>query len=228
MKKKIYFITQAKGGAGKSLLTFMLAEKYHDAIILDLDDATTTSSKQLAYRNPTMVPFLDPTTKRIDRGIFLELFQSISAADRDLFIADLGASVSEQLPKFFVLNQLEATLKLLQDNNIHIQLVCVIGGANIFNATMSYLVELVESTKGTIEITVAHNGMYPCSPSQQESLVDYVQTHNLTLIHFDLVEDKSERAMRNIENVLKNGQGLSNVSPFISLYFNESIKALKL
>jgi hypothetical protein len=228
MKKKVYFITQAKGGSGKSLLAFMLAQKYPEAIVLDLDDATTTSSKQLAYRNPTMVPFLDPTTKRIDRGIFMELFQSIATADRELFIADLGASVSEQLPKFFVLNRLGATLKLLHDNNIHIQLVCVIGGANIFNATMSYLVELVESTQGTIEITVAHNGMYPCSTSQQESLIDYVEKNNLILIPFDLAEDKSERAMRNIENVLKDGQGLSNVSPFISVYFNESIRELKL
>lgn len=83
MKKKIYFITQAKGGAGKSLLTFMLAEKYPEAIVLDLDDATTTSSKQLAYRNPTMIPFLDPTTKRIDRGTFMELFQSIATVNHE-------------------------------------------------------------------------------------------------------------------------------------------------
>jgi cellulose biosynthesis protein BcsQ len=67
MVRKIQFITQAKGGSGKSVLTFMLAEKYHDAILLDLDDATTTTMKQLAYRNPIHISFLDPLTKRIDR-----------------------------------------------------------------------------------------------------------------------------------------------------------------
>ena len=67
MNKKIYFITQAKGGAGKSVLTFMLAEKYKEAVILDLDDATTTTIKQLAYRKPIKVSIRDPTTKRIDR-----------------------------------------------------------------------------------------------------------------------------------------------------------------
>ncbi|PZR03352.1 MAG: hypothetical protein DI539_26365 [Flavobacterium psychrophilum] len=228
MTKTIHFITQAKGGSGKSVLAFMLAEKYKEAIILDLDDATTTSSKQLAYRSPTVVPFLDPKTKRIDRGMFMELFQSIAAVDRKLFIADLGASVSEQLPKFFELNRLEATLKILHDNSIRIQLVCVIGGANIFNATMSYLVELVDSAKGAFEIIVAQNGMYPCSPSQQEALEEYVEKNNFSLISFDLVEDKSERAMRNIENVLRDGKGLAGVSPFISVYFNESIRELKL
>lgn len=67
MGKKIYFITQAKGGSGKSVLAFMLAEKYKEAVLLDLDDATTTTTKQLAYRKPIKVSFLDPSTKRIDR-----------------------------------------------------------------------------------------------------------------------------------------------------------------
>ena len=226
--KKIYFITQGKGGAGKSLLTFMLAEKYQDAVILDLDDAIQSTKLQLAYREPTLVPFLDPATKRIDRGTFLDLFQSIALADHTLYIADLGGSVSEQLPKFFVLNNLQATLNLLQASNIYLQLVCVVGGGNIFKATMTYLDELVESTRGMIEIVVAHNGMYPCTPSQQEQLQQYVRETKVPLIPFDLAEDKNERAMRNIEKVLKDGQGLSGVSPFISVYFNESIKSLNL
>jgi cellulose biosynthesis protein BcsQ len=58
MKKKIYFITQAKGGTGKSVLAFMLAEKYREAVILDLDDATTTTIKQLAYRSRSRFHFL--------------------------------------------------------------------------------------------------------------------------------------------------------------------------
>ena len=77
MTKKIHFITQAKGGSGKSVLAFMLAEKYSQAAILDLDDATTTTMKQLAYRKPVKVSFLDPTTKRIDRGAFNGLFESV-------------------------------------------------------------------------------------------------------------------------------------------------------
>ncbi len=48
MKKKIHFITQAKGGSGKSVLAFMLAEKYRDAVILDLDDATAARPAAIA------------------------------------------------------------------------------------------------------------------------------------------------------------------------------------
>jgi cellulose biosynthesis protein BcsQ len=196
MNKKIYFITQAKGGAGKSVLAFMLAEKYKEAIILDLDDATTTSIKQLAYRKPIRVSFLDQVTKRIDRGAFNGLFESVIEANKELFIADLGASVAEQLPKYFSMNGVDLITGVLEASNIELQIVCIVGGGNIFKATMEYLAELVESTNRYLNITVAHNGFYPCSEEQQRVLVDFVNENDLTLTNFDLVKDKGEIAMR--------------------------------
>lgn len=228
MQKKITFITQAKGGSGKSVLTFMLAEKYKSAAILDLDDATTTTLKQLAYRNPIKVSFLDPHTKRIDRGAFNGLFESVIEADKDQFIADLGASVAEQLPKYFSLNGIELIGEVLEQSNIQLQLVCVVGGGNIFKATMEYLVELVEATQGRFEIVVAYNGFYPCSVEQDRILNEYVTEHNLTLISFDLVRDKGEIALRTVENVLKDGMGISCVSPFAAIYFKRAIDELEL
>lgn len=228
MTKKIHFITQAKGGSGKSVLAFMLAEKYREAVILDLDDATTTTMKQLAYRNPVKVSFLDPTTKRIDRGAFNGLFESVIEADRELFIADLGASVAEQLPKYFSMNGTDTIMDILGQSDIQLQLVCVVGGGNIFKATMEYLVELVDSTNGHIEITVALNGFYPCSQEQKAALLDYVEDNNLTLINFDLVKDKGETALRTVENVLKDGNGVAGLSPFTSIYFKKPIQELNL
>jgi hypothetical protein len=228
MKKKIYFITQAKGGAGKSVLAFMLAEKYREAVILDLDDATTTSLKQLAYRNPVKVSFLDSTTKRIDRGAFNGLFESIIELSKELFIADLGASVAEQLPKYFAVNGVNLIADLLQASNIRLQIVCVVGGGNIFRATMEYLLELVESTRGHLDITVAHNGFYTCSEDQLQVLHHFISDNNLSLINFDLVKDKGEIAMRTVENVLKNGKGTNGLSPFAALYFKKPIEELNL
>lgn len=228
MKKKIHFITQAKGGSGKSVLAFMLAEKYPDATILDLDDATTTSIKQLAYRKPVKVSFLDPTTKRIDRGAFNGLFESVTEANKDLFIADLGASVAEQLPKYFSMNGIDAIMEILEGSSIELQIVCVVGGGNIFKATMEYLAELVESTKGYLAIIVAHNGFYPCSEEQKTILLDYVDQNRLSLIYFDLVKDKGEIAMRTVENVLKDGRGITGLSPFASIYFKKPIEELNL
>ncbi len=228
MKKKIQFITQAKGGSGKSVLAFMLAEKHKDAVILDLDDATTTTMKQLAYREPIKVTFLDYETKRIDRSAFNSLFESVVEADRELFIADLGASVAEQLPKYFSVNGIEVITEVLDKSEIQLQLICVVGGGNIFKATMEYLVELVDSVNGHLEIIVAHNGYYPCAPDQSAALNSYVNSNNLPRINFDLVKDKGEIAMRTVENVLKDGKGTSGLSPFTSIYFRKPIEELNL
>lgn len=228
MKKKIHFITQAKGGSGKSVLAFMLAEKYKEAALLDLDDATTTTMKQLAYRKPVKVSFLDPTTKRIDRGAFNGLFESVIEANKELFIADLGASVAEQLPKYFSMNGIDVIKKVLEESNIQLQIACIVGGGNIFKATMEYLAELVESTKGSLEVIVAQNGFYPCSQEQQTILLDYIHENKLSSICFDLVKDKGEIAMRTVENVLKDGKGITGLSPFASIYFKKPIEELNL
>lgn len=228
MKKKVYFITQAKGGSGKSVLTFMLSEKYKEALVLDLDDATTTTMKQLAYRKPVKVSFLDPNTKRIDRGAFNGLFESIIEAKREFFIADLGASVAEQLPKYLLMNGAELVAELLQSHDIQLQIVCIVGGGNIFKATMEHLVELTEATAGKFQIVVAHNGFYPCADEQKKQLSDFVKANSLSLIEFDLVKDKGEMALRTVENVLKDGKGISNLSPFTALYFKKPIEQLTL
>ncbi|HZY79093.1 MAG TPA: hypothetical protein VFE50_06180 [Cyclobacteriaceae bacterium] len=228
MKKKIVFITQAKGGSGKSVLAFMLAEKYKNAAILDLDDATTTSMKQLAYREPVQVSFLDPTTMRIDRGAFNGLFESVMAADSDLFISDLGASVAEQLPKYFSLTGVEVISNILDANGIQLQLICVVGGGNIFKATMEYLAELVRSVDNKLEITVASNGFFPFSPEQERMVQQYARANNLTLATFDLIHDKGENAIRTAENVMREGKGLDGLSPFSAIYFRRGMAELNL
>lgn len=228
MKKKIIFITQAKGGSGKSVLTFMLAEKYRDAEILDLDDATTTSMKQLAYRKPQKVSFLDHETKRIDRGAFNLLFQSVIRANIELFIADLGASVAEQLPKYFSLNGVEFVTEVLRTNNVQLQLICVVGGGNIFRASMEYLTELVQSVNGNLEIIVAVNGFFPLTTEQHTTLNQFAKTYNLPLTRFDLIHDKGENAMRAVETVLNEGNGIVDLAPFTAIYFRKGMDDLKL
>ena len=228
MKKKIYFITQAKGGSGKSVLAFMLAEKYREAVVLDLDDATTTSMKQLAYREPIQVTFLDSETKRIDRGAFNGLFKSVVESDMDLFIADLGASVAEQLPKYFSMSGIETIMDLLWKIDIKLQLVCVVGGGNIFKATMVYLEELFAATKGYLEIIVALNGFYPVAREQDEKLNMYIEMNGLSLVPFDLVKDKGEIAMRTVDDVLRSGKGTSELNPFSAIHFEKPIADLNL
>jgi len=228
MEKKIYLITQSKGGSGKSVLAFMLAEKYKDAVILDLDDATTTTMKQLAYRKPVKVSFIDPVTERIDRSAFNSLFESTIEAKRELFIADLGASVAEQLPKYYAMSGVANIMDILNPSKIHLQIVCVVNGGNNFKATMDYLDELINASEGKINIKVASNGFYPMSDEQKATLIKYTSDHKLQVINFDLVKDKGEMALRTVENVLKDGKGITGLSPFTAIYFKKPIEELHL
>jgi hypothetical protein len=77
-------------------------------------------------------------------------------------------------------------------------------------------------------LTIAHNGFYPCSPDQETTLQEYLELNRLTRITFDLVKDKGEIAMRTVENVLKDGRGISGLSPFAAIYFKRPIEELPL
>src|SRR5687767_13713655 len=206
----------------------MLAEKYNEGGMLDHDEKTTTSIKQVAYRKPIRVSLLYPTTRRMVGGAFNGLFESVIEANKELFIADRGASVAEQLPKYFAMNGVDVIMEGLHASNIQLQIVCVVGGGNIFKATMEHLDELIQSTNGHLDITVAHNGFYPCSEDQQTTLDEYVDENGLASTNFDLVKDKGEIAMRTVENVLKNGRGVTGLSPFTSIYFKKPIEELNL
>lgn len=219
MQKKIISVTQAKGGVGKSVLTYLIAEKHQHSIVLDSDDATTSISKHLAYRNPIKVSFLDPETKRIDRSSFNSLFESVATANKDLFIVDNGASVAEQLPKYFEASNPRNVREMLDMSGIELQIVCVVAGGNNFRATMEYLVELVESVANQFEIIVARNNHFPMSAEQVSAFEKYCSDRQLKFFSYDLVNDKGELAMRTAENVLQSGKGLSGLSPFKAVYF---------
>lgn len=228
MPKKIISITQAKGGVGKSVLTFLVAEKHQSSVVIDSDDATTSISKHLAYREPVKVSFLDRETKRIDRSAFNSLFESVAAADRQLFIVDNGASVAEQLPKYFAASNPSNVREMLDVSGIELQIVCVVAGGNNFRATMAYLVELVESVDKQFKIVIARNNHFPMSAEQLSTFEKYCSDSGLEYFSYDLVNDKGELAMRTAENVLQNGKGLSGLSPFKAVYFKGCVDSIPL
>ncbi len=224
--KKLKLIATAKGGAGKSILTFIMAEKHRNAVILDLDDATKTSSQQLSYRSPSLVSFLDPMTERIDRSAFNNLWESIAEADNEFFIADLGASVAEQLPMYFETSTPEVIAGLLTLYSIDLQIICVVGGGNNFKATMEYLLKTLNATHGCFEIVVAHNRHFPMSEEQRNTFEIFIEENRLRCISFDLLTDKGDMALRIAQSVLLAGKGISGLSPFKAIYFKTSIEDL--
>jgi cellulose biosynthesis protein BcsQ len=222
--KKLIFITQSKGGAGKSILSFLLAEKYPEAIIMDMDDATKTTTLQLAYRHPLPVTFLDANNV-IDRGLFNSFLEKVSTSKSELFIADLGASISEQLP-FYLIDVNEFLPDLLVDLGIHLELYNIVGGGNIFTQTMGYLKEVVDTANNQFNIKILQNNYYEFSSDQNQLLEEFASLHQLEIIPFNISRDKNQSTQDRIREVLKSGQGISSASPFSKAYFKQAIKNL--
>ncbi len=222
--KKLIFIAQSKGGAGKSILTFLLAEKFKDAVIMDMDDATKTSSLQLAYRKPLQITFLN-SNKVIDRGYFTTFLEKIASSKNSLFICDLGASVSEQLPYYF--NDVGEFLPLaLKEMGIELVIYNIVGGSNIFSQTMAYQQALCEAVKGYFNIRIYKNDYYEFNEPQLQDLEQYAAEHTLDIITFNISKDKNESTQTRIKEVLKSGEGIDKASLFSKMYFQNAIKEL--
>ncbi|MDJ1497594.1 hypothetical protein QNI19_31940 [Cytophagaceae bacterium DM2B3-1] len=224
--KKLILITQSKGGSGKSVLAYLLAEKYPNAVIFDMDDATKTTTKQLAYRKPVPVTFMN-SNNVIDRGLFNDFLEIIGKAKNDLFIADLGASVSEQLPYYF--NEVAEYLPaLLEEMKIQLEIFAVVGGANIFQPTMEYLDLLYTSSKGSFPIKVYKNEYFDFSEKQSIDLDTNTKEKNISIQPFTISRDKNESTQNRIREVLKSGEGVAKANAFSKIYFQSALKNIEI
>ena len=224
--KKLIFITQAKGGCGKSVLSWLHAQRFPEAVYLDMDDATTTTMKQLKYLNPHQVTFLN-ATKTIDRGLFNDFLEYIAGHEKDTFICDLGASISEQLPHYINDFSAAALKSALDSLQLDLTIYCVIGGQNIFVACMDYLQALAEACSNQIKIRIAINDHFPLSDIQQEEFNSFCKALKLKdAFHFNLSRDKNAATQQRVNDILKSGTGLQNASVITKELFRLSIQNL--
>lgn len=219
-------ITQSKGGSGKSCLTWLYAQKHPETVILDLDDGTKTSIKQLAYLEPKMVSFQN-SANIIDRGKANDFFEYVAQHEKQSFLCDLGASLSEQLPYYFQDNGAEAIQKGLETLGIELRIICVVGGQNIFSACMGYFQQLLESCNNHIRVVVAINDHFPFNSQQELEFEEYLKLVKVNgVFRFDLSKDKNQTTQQKISNVLRKGEGLAKASVFTRILFESSIKNL--
>lgn len=224
--KKLIFVTQAKGGSGKSVLTFLLAELYKDAVIFDMDDATKTTTLQLAYRKPIAASFLNESNI-IDRGIISAFFEKVASAKANHIICDLGASISEQLP-FYLSDIGGAGLgAILEDLKIDLQIYTVVGGSNIFSQTMNFLTDVNKAVEGGIKVRVFKNEYYGFTNDQNNSLKDYTALANNSVISYNISKDTNESTKNRIMEVLKSGKGVDEANVFSKIYFTKALKELE-
>ncbi|MEQ9440930.1 MAG: hypothetical protein RIG62_17930 [Cyclobacteriaceae bacterium] len=234
MNKKIVLITQSKGGSGKSVLCYLLAEKYPDALIVDMDQSTKTTSRQLAYRKPILQSLLSDKNN-IDREKLAYFLESLSQSKDELIFCDLGAAISEQLP-YFIQDTQDDLTELMEELQIDLYLYCVVTGGDMFSASMEYLSALNQSLipPGTakkkpprlLSLTAMVNDFRPMKDAQQQQFTHFMTQEGISHYTYNLLEVESEFARERVEKVLASGQGIQNQAVFSKRYFRKAIKKL--
>lgn len=224
MKKKIIFFLQNKGGCGKSVLYFLVAEKHLEAVLLDLDGTTKTTCIQLRYRNPRIIS-LHNEGNMIDRGMIDVLLEKLSSGKSLLYLSDMSGAISGQMPFYFaeVMEFLPASLGEL---GLELELYCVVGGANIFVPCMEYLMELQQVVDGKLPIKVFKNLYFPFNEEQSATLAQFCKDTSLALIPFNISDANVPARQERIREVMKSGDGVKAAPVMIRHYFEKAMKSL--
>jgi hypothetical protein len=179
--KTIYFNIQAKGGTGKSMLTYLQALKHEDnaaVCFVDLDSSTFTSKRQLKFvgvKNSVFQIDIFDRLKKIEREKLFQILEALSAyQDFTQVYIDFGAPESEQLPGLFSIDfsidefkEFETGLQVKFVFNI------ILAGGTAYVSTFNYLKKMLELVNGRFEINVYANSF---TFHNHEHLIDELKT----------------------------------------------------
>lgn len=175
MKKQVIFVAQSKGGTGKSFITWFVAKNKKDdqTAFVDLDKSTRTSTRLrniVGEKRVLELSIIDENHK-LDREMFLNLFEKISKAKTNEWYVDLGAPESDELKSFFQ-NEVpaEELKEILDEINVDLKIWVIIAGEDAFNASIQYYKDLKSLTGDFIKIQAVKNeGTFHTAQSQNEA-----------------------------------------------------------
>ncbi len=217
--KNFFFNCQAKGGTGKSMLTYLQGLKHEDDIksaFIDLDSSTQTSSRQLAFlfkeEKPDRLFTVDifDSIKKIERERLIKVIESFSQKSFDNIFIDFGAPESEQLPTLLTLDFSPEEFKDFEEETgasfIFNVLVC---GGTSFSSTSDYLKKLANILDGKFPIVVYANMFtFKEYTSQLDQLINWSKKAKAIdkVVEFgDIEVDRSSG--QKIIDLIKDGQG---------------------
>lgn len=225
MTKNFHFIMQSKGGAGKSMITYLYGLKHEEnkaAVFVDLDKSTRTTIKQLDFlktKGRLYKGDLQDTSQRIDRERFLRIVENFASMKdvEDLYF-DLGAPESEQLPNLFKYDGLSQNDLKEFAESIHAKFdfLIVIAGGGYHSACLNYLVDVAPLLKDSFHVVAYLNEYsYRDNPEHRENALDIINTLGIEYKSFGDFNTDFESGKTILSNVAK-GVGLQSYDTFIA------------
>jgi hypothetical protein len=221
--KTFYYNIQSKGGAGKSMLTYLQAlkhEKNEKVAFIDLDSSTQTSTRQLHFlakqeTNRLFSVDIFDHLKKIEREKLYDILQAFNSQPFEEIYIDFGAPESEQLPALFSLDftidefkEFEKELKSKFIFNV------IMSGGTSYTSTFNYLKRLVSIVKGKFEIVVCLNELtFQNYPLLIDELEEFARKAKSTVVRFgDIHIDRNSGQI--ITESIRKGMGFSSYKSF--------------
>ena len=218
--QQFQFNIQAKGGAGKSMLTYLQALKQQGndrAYFVDFDSSVKSSCQQLRFlqgRNPSRfaeMSLLD-TREKLDRQLLFENLFQLSQKDYDSFYLDFGAPESDQLPSLFSKDYTIGEFKAVQDElNAKFTFNIVIAGGSAYAPCTQYLQKIVLLNRGVFETNIYINeSTFTGTPQLIEELTTFgsVAENHINAIRFFGDFDSTTAPHRSILQKISEGKGM--------------------
>lgn len=221
-----YFNIQAKGGTGKSMLTYLQALKHEQdntVAFVDLDSATHTSSQQLKFiveKERLFEVEIFDHLKKIEREKLFQVLENLNESGYEKFYIDFGSSESEQLSR---LVSLDFSIEQFKEFEQHLNAVFIfnilVSGGSAYTACFKYLKRMAEILNGKFKVNICPNEF---TFNQHRELINELSlfaksTNGLvnTTMPFGDIFPERESGSLIIDNI-KSGKGIEAYKLFIS------------
>jgi len=221
--KTFYFNIQSKGGAGKSMLTYLQAlkhERNEKVAFVDLDSSTQTSTRQLHFlaRQETNRLFsvdIFDHLKKIEREKLYDILEAFNSQPFDEIFYDFGAPESEQLPSLFSLDfTIEEFKEFEKELKAKFVFNVIMSGGTSYTSTFHYLKNLVSIVKGKFEIVMYLNELTFLNYQLLiEELEEFSKKAKIKMALFGDIHIDRNSGQIITENI-RNGMGFSSYKSF--------------
>ncbi|MPR37401.1 hypothetical protein [Salmonirosea aquatica] len=235
--RKFNFIIQAKGGVGKSFLTYLIAIKHEEdcgRTFIDVDSSTKTSTAQLRFlaekeQRLAEIDLLD-NYRKIARDRLFDSIQQLSSLNNAAFYLDFGAPESEQIPALLTMDLDQDDLKQFEQYlGVEFLFHVVVAGGTAYTSCVDYLMKIYKAVGNVFPITVWINAnTFQNFPQQREECLSVAAKCRITVEYFGDIELNTDLASKIISNI-ERGEGSKGILAagwFVKTKMDKLVKAI--
>ena len=220
--KEIILILSQKGGVGKSVLTYQIANKILQVGIedkvcfFDLDNENKSSLRRIGFLPCRCFDLTDQETKSIDRTQFDRLIFKFCEDDTlNTLVCDFGSSASDQFKKYLMTKTgLSLLSYYIQEKGLSVKLLCVVGGGDVFESSFDFAAEVFNQTYTIqgINLNLMYNCYFKLTEIQSNRITDLCGYYKAGYYPYSLLfEESGGIGLSKIKTMMEEG-----VSPLIS------------